>query len=172
MVYTVGSGFFILFSTFRMEDSSVKDIMTREVISVGPNEPLQKVAALLTSHRIHGVPILEGGKIVGIITETDFFTKDSSNIYLPSYIDFMRKMRVANEMSGSRREMVDRLMQAKARDIMSSPCQTVSEELSVKELIRKFKETGLSVFPVVDEQDSMKGIVAIADVLKSFESTP
>lgn len=152
-----------------MNDSSVRDIMTRVVISVKPDEALQKVASLLTEHRIHGVPVVENGDIVGIITETDFFTKDSSSIYLPSYIDFMRKMRVASEMSGSRREMVDRLMQARAKDIMSAPCQTVSESLLVKDLIQKFKETGLSVFPVVGEQGSMEGIVAIADVLKSFD---
>ncbi len=153
-----------------MNDSSVRDIMTRAVISVKPDEALQKVASLLTEHRIHGVPVVENGDIVGIITETDFFTKDSSSIYLPSYIDFMRKMRVASEMSGSRREMVDRLMQARAKDIMSAPCQTVSESIPVKDLIQKFKETGLSVFPVVSEQGSMEGIVAIADVLKSFDS--
>lgn len=154
-----------------MNDSVVKDIMTVSVISVEPHEALQKVASLLTEHRIHGVPVLDGGKIVGIITETDFFTKDSSNIYLPSYIDFMRKMRVASEMNGSRREMVDRLMQAKAKDIMSVPCQTVAESLPVKDLIKKFKETGLSVFPVVNEQEALVGIVAIADVLKSFDSS-
>ena len=153
-----------------MNDSTVKTIMTVSVLSVGPDESLQKVAALLTEHRIHGTPVIDAGKVVGIITETDFFTKDSSNIYLPSYIDFMRKMRVSSEMSGSRREMVDRLMQAKAKDIMSVPCQTVSESLSVKDLISKFKETGLSLFPVVDERDSLSGIVAIADVLKSFDA--
>ncbi len=152
-----------------MNDSVVKDIMTVSVISVGLEEPLQRVASLLTEHRIHGVPVLDAGKISGIITETDFFTKDSSNIYLPSYIDFMRKMRVASEMSGSRREMVDRLMQAKAKDIMSVPCQTVSENMPLRELVGKFKETGLSVFPVVDSTDHMVGIVAIADVLKSFD---
>lgn len=152
-----------------MGDSAVSDIMTALVISVNPSDPLQKVAALLTEHRIHGVPVIEGGAIVGIITETDFFTKDSSNIYLPSYIDFMKKMRVASEMSGSRREMVDRLMQAKAEDIMSSPCQTVLESMTVRELIGKFKETGLSVFPVTDAARHMVGIVAIADVLKSFD---
>lgn len=153
-----------------MEDSVVRDIMTRNVISVSSDEPLQKVASVLTEHRIHGVPVLEGGALLGIITETDFFTKDSSSIYLPSYIDFMRKMRVASEMSGSRREMVDRLIQAKARDIMSAPCRTVLESLPVKDLIKMFKETGFSVFPVLSEAGSMEGIVAIADVLKSFDS--
>lgn len=171
-MYTAGAGFsVVLFYVAYMEESSVKDIMTSAVISVEPEEPLQKVASLLTEHRIHGVPVLEGGKIVGIITETDFFTKDSSSIYLPSYIDFMRKMRVVSEMSGSRREMVDRLMQAKAKDIMSSPCQTVPESLPVKDLIKKFKETGLSVFPVVGDSGAMTGIVAIADILKSFDAS-
>jgi CBS domain containing-hemolysin-like protein len=53
---------------------------------------------------------------------------------------------------------------------MSVPCQSVPESLPVKDLIVKFKQTGLSVFPVVDEYDTMVGIVAIADILKSFDS--
>lgn len=58
-----------------MGDSVVSDIMTASVISVSPSDPLQKVAALLTEHRIHGVPVLDDGAIVGIITETDFLPK-------------------------------------------------------------------------------------------------
>lgn len=50
---------------------SAKDIMTTPVISVGPEAPVSEVAALLAEHRISGVPVLERGRIVGVVNEMD-----------------------------------------------------------------------------------------------------
>jgi len=58
----------------------VKDIMTKDVIFVSPETKINKVADKLIKHRIHGVPVIKEGKLVGIITETDFFTKNPLNI--------------------------------------------------------------------------------------------
>ena len=52
----------------------VTDVMTPEPFSVGPDEPLNRVAELMLAHKISGVPVVvEGGKIVGIVTESDVF---------------------------------------------------------------------------------------------------
>ena len=48
-----------------------KDIMTKPVISVGPEAPVAEVAALLAEHRISGVPVLEDGRLVGVVNEMD-----------------------------------------------------------------------------------------------------
>lgn len=151
-----------------METLLVKHIMTSPVMMVQSNDSIQHAANILTEHRIHGLPVVESGRIVGIVTETDFFTKDSSNLYLPSYIDFIRKSKVSNEITGSRREMVERLMSAKVQDIMSSPAKTVLETLPAKELVALFRDTGLSSFPVVNDAGDMTGIVTVSDVLQSF----
>ncbi len=51
----------------------VTDVMTREPVSVGPEDPLNRVAELMLAHKISGVPVVEGSKIVGIVTESDVF---------------------------------------------------------------------------------------------------
>lgn len=51
----------------------VTDVMTPEPFSVGPDEPLNRVAELMLAHKISGVPVVEGGRIVGIVTESDVF---------------------------------------------------------------------------------------------------
>jgi CBS domain-containing protein len=47
------------------------DIMTSQVITVGPDTAVRHIAALLFKHRISALPVLENGKLVGIVSEGD-----------------------------------------------------------------------------------------------------
>jgi len=47
------------------------DVMTRQIITVKPDTPLGQVSALLEKHRIKRVPVVDGGKIVGIISRAN-----------------------------------------------------------------------------------------------------
>ena len=49
----------------------VRDIMTRDVIAIGPDVSIRDAMALLSSRHISGAPVTAGGKIVGVITSTD-----------------------------------------------------------------------------------------------------
>ena len=51
----------------------VKDVMTRRVIAVGDDCPLEEAARIMVDNKIGSLPILKDGKLVGIITETDIF---------------------------------------------------------------------------------------------------
>ncbi|MCR4419099.1 MAG: CBS domain-containing protein [Clostridia bacterium] len=51
--------------------ASVADIMCREVITVGPLESVARAEGLMRAHRIGGLPVLEDGRLVGIITSRD-----------------------------------------------------------------------------------------------------
>jgi len=51
----------------------VKEVMTREVITVCPDCPLEEAARIMVDHKIGGLPVVEDGQLVGIITETDLF---------------------------------------------------------------------------------------------------
>ena len=51
----------------------VKDIMTRDVITICEDTPLEDAARIMADNKIGGLPILREGTLVGIITETDLF---------------------------------------------------------------------------------------------------
>jgi acetoin utilization protein AcuB len=52
----------------------IREIMTREVITTTPDTPIEDAANLMVTHKIGGLPVVDGkGKVVGIITETDIF---------------------------------------------------------------------------------------------------
>jgi len=54
-------------------DLPVKRIMKTEVITIRPNDHLESAARTMLKHKIGGIPILEEGRLVGIITESDIF---------------------------------------------------------------------------------------------------
>jgi CBS domain-containing protein len=54
-------------------DLPIRDIMTRDVVTATPDMPVFAVARLLLDRRIGGVPVIEAGRIVGVITESDLF---------------------------------------------------------------------------------------------------
>ena len=53
----------------------VADIMTRGVVTVGPDTDLVDVARTMLERKIGGLPVVEHGRLVGIITESDIFKR-------------------------------------------------------------------------------------------------
>jgi CBS domain-containing protein len=55
----------------RLRRIRVDDVMSRRVITVGPDETLAVCVRLMAEHEISGLPVVEAGRLVGIITKTD-----------------------------------------------------------------------------------------------------
>lgn len=51
----------------------VNEVMTRQVITVDEDTPLEEAARIMADKRIGGLPVMSGDKVTGIITETDIF---------------------------------------------------------------------------------------------------
>jgi len=52
-------------------ETRVSEAMSRDVISVGPDTPCPAIANLFAAHRIRRAPVLEDGKLVGIVSRRD-----------------------------------------------------------------------------------------------------
>jgi acetoin utilization protein AcuB len=52
---------------------TVKEVMTKKVISVLEHTPIEEAARIMVDNKIGGLPVLRDGELVGIITETDLF---------------------------------------------------------------------------------------------------
>ncbi len=55
--------------------TTVEQIMTKadDLITVRPDDPIEQAALQMRKHRISGLPVLDGGKLIGILTESDVF---------------------------------------------------------------------------------------------------
>ena len=54
----------------------VRDVMTQDVATVAPDTDLRDLAALLVERRISGVPVVENGRVVGVVSERDILFKE------------------------------------------------------------------------------------------------
>ncbi len=50
---------------------TVGKVMTQSVITVGPDREVRDAAVLMLDHRIGALPVVDGGRLIGIVTETD-----------------------------------------------------------------------------------------------------
>jgi acetoin utilization protein AcuB len=56
-----------------MNKVKVESLMTKDVITVNEDTPLEEAAGIMVDKKIGGLPVVQGDKVVGIITETDLF---------------------------------------------------------------------------------------------------
>lgn len=54
-------------------DRPVRQLLSRDLVSVAPSDHLETAAALMLRHKIGGLPVIDGGELLGIITESDLF---------------------------------------------------------------------------------------------------
>src|SRR5689334_13654487 len=115
--------------------------MTRDVISVGPATPLRDAAALLVTHRISGMPVVDGGAVVGVISNRDFLFKEQRPLEGSGW-----RARLVGPFAG---RMQPRLEARLVSDAMTAPAVTIGSGASVALTARPMLEAGGNRLPVV-----------------------
>lgn len=122
--------------------------MTRKVITAAPQDTLERAAGLLAENRIHRLPVVRAGALVGILSDSDIRNATLRGPAAPAV------------PAGER--TVGEIM---TRDVITvSPWDTVEDALLV---LRKKR---LGALPVVEE-NRVVGIITKADVLETFIET-
>jgi CBS domain-containing protein len=125
----------------------VKDAMRKEVITVGPDTKVKEVEHLFEKHDFNAFPVVEEGRLVGIVTKLDFlkhfiFTPKS---IVPRY---------------------DELLDDTVSDIMNPKVFTVSTDTPLTRVLELMVETRIRSFPVVDAADRLLGIISREDIMR------
>jgi acetoin utilization protein AcuB len=58
---------------YLLSRADVSEVMTTNVVTIRPDSSLTEVAQLMLKHKIGGLPVVDGGEVIGIITESDLF---------------------------------------------------------------------------------------------------
>jgi CBS domain-containing protein len=138
----------------------VQDVMTTDVRTVGPATPLKEVAAILGELRISGLPVVQDGEVVGVVSEADILVKErGTNPGLPGLVGFL-----FDETT----DIARKLAAVTAGEAMSSPTITIAPTRTVSEAAATMIDRGVNRLPVVDEDGTLLGIVTRADLVRAF----
>ena len=97
-------------------DICIKDVMNKEPITIGPEENLEEAARLIYEHKIGALPVLENGKLVGIVTVGDI---------LAAFIELMGVLQASSRIdielgeNPEAFESVSRIIKKAGGDILS-----------------------------------------------------
>lgn len=142
----------------------IKDIMTREVITVSEDDTVEKCANLLITHSLSGLPVIdENGKIKGIVTEGDLIRR-ASRIKGPAALEVLGGIFYLESPT----KFVDDLKKSMgnlAKDIMSKEVITVSPEKTIEDAATLLVQRKIKRLPVVDKEGNLIGIVSRKDIM-------
>ena len=142
----------------------IKDIMTKEVVTVSTADSVEQCAKLLQEYNISGLPVLdEAGKVAGIVTEGDLIRR-ASRVKAPGYLEILGGLIYL----GSPKKFVDELQRAmslEAGQLMSKNVISVKPEDDVEKAATLMVEKKISRLPVIDEQGHLVGIISRRDIM-------
>ncbi len=145
----------------------VKEIMSRKVVTLDADTPVQEIARIFRENNITGAPVLKDGRLVGIVTGIDLIARHA-RIHYPRYLPFL-DARIPLENPSEYREMLRKVLGTTAGDIMTKKVVTISPDDDLEELATLMVEKKVNPVPVMDESGDIVGIVSQADVLRVIE---
>jgi CBS domain-containing protein len=140
-------------------------IMTKDVITVGPDASIVEAARLMLEHHISGLPVLDkDGKLIGIISEGDFIRRAEIGTQ-------RRRPRWLQFFVGPGREANEFVRQSgrKVEEIMTRDPLTVTEDTALEELVSLMEKSDIKRLPVMRGQ-RLVGIVTRANLLQAVAS--
>lgn len=139
----------------------VSDVMTRTLIGVPPEMPLRDVARLLSEHRISGVPVIEEGTCIGVVSEADLLVKQLGR-------SVSRRMPI-EWIIGEHHDATElrRRAATTAREAMTSPAVTIAEDRPVREAAALMVDRNVNRLPVTRD-GRIVGIVTRSDLVRAY----
>ena len=122
-----------LFRNFEEEQLSL--IMKKGCMTISPDAPIEEAAKVFSTHRIHRLPVVEDGKLIGIITPTDL-------------LKFVKDMKTPMT----------------AEDVIRTTCVTAWEGEPLAYTVSAMRISDVPAVPVLDEHGRLTGIFTDRDL--------
>ncbi|MBU0568503.1 CBS domain-containing protein [bacterium] len=144
----------------------VRDCMVAEVKTISPKAKFRDILEFFKREPIDALPVVKGGKLMGIITRTDLL-----RIFLPDYFELLDDFSFidnfgALEIDKDNLKMMERLLLVE--DMMIKSVITVSPEASILKAIVLMKKHGIRNLPVANKEGELIGIISRTDILRAF----
>ena len=143
------------------------EIMTREVLTVGADAPLREGMAAMVRGRVSGLPVVDGDRVVGILTEGDLVRRLHHNVpWFASFVDGMTVALPPIEPE-SLHELVERVRATPVREVMTPNVVTVRSDAEIEEVADILVRRHIKRVPVIDH-GRLVGILSRGDLVRGM----
>ena len=128
----------------------VRDLMAANPVTVSREDSLETAMAKMIEHEIRGLPVMEDGKLAGILTDRDL------------------KMALGPDSRGMNLDAIDpRQLDGMVDWFMTPGAETIEASAGLGAATDKLLELRVGALPVVDESGALVGILSVTDVLRA-----
>jgi CBS domain-containing protein len=127
----------------------VTDVMTKNPLVMTPAETIGQADELMVENKIRQLPVVDGGSLLGIITDRDI----RSFLAESSLLDPEERAKV---------------LKTKVSEIMTTEPLTLAPDDDLRDAVELLIDEKIGGIPVVDETEGLVGIVTYVDVLRCF----
>jgi CBS domain-containing protein len=120
----------------------VSEVMTREVQTVRPDQPVQEAASFMLNADAGSIPVIDGDRLIGMITDRDITVRGIARGYGPD---------------------------TPVRELMTDDLVVVRIDDDVEEAATKMSDAQVRRLPVIDQDERLCGIVSLGDLARESD---
>jgi CBS domain-containing protein len=145
-------------------ETTVSDLMRADVPVLNPNDSIATVARRIADSGLPGLPVVEDGEIIGIITEADIISREA-DVDVPepvAFLDAIFRADVGRDFD----EDLRRVVAVTARELMTHPVYSILTTATLEQVATLMIERRINPVPVVDDNHNLVGIVSRSDLVR------
>ena len=121
----------------------VSEVMTRDVQTVSPDQPVQEAASFMLSADAGSIPVTQGDRLIGMITDRDIAVRGVAKGYGPD---------------------------TPVRELMTDDIVTARLDDDTDDIAARMSSAQVRRLPVIDDQERLCGIVSLGDLSREADS--
>lgn len=143
-----------------------KNIMNRDVVSIGGDDTLKEAVILMVKHRVSGLPVIDKNKnIIGIISQSDIIKHGKRPLILET-VDLL-EIFIYEQAPEEYEEELKKALTLKVKNVMTDNIITVSENTSVGRIAHLMIKNEINRLPVIKD-GKLVGIIGREDIIKAI----
>jgi len=153
----------------------IKDVMNKDVIICAPDDTLGHLADLFKKNHISGIPVVDKGKVVGLVSETDLIKlfkipEYSNDLWLPSPFEII-EIPIRNLVKlEETKKFLENMKLRPVKDIMTKTVHGISPDDDLEDASTIMVKYDVNRLPVIDN-GKLVGIVARSDIIKGLSES-
>lgn len=120
----------------------VSEVMTRDVQTVRPDQPVKEAASSMLSADAGSIPVIDGERLIGMITDRDIAVRGVAKGYGPD---------------------------TPVRELMTNEIICARDDDDVEDIAGKMSEAQVRRLPVIDDEERLCGIVSLGDLSRGAD---
>ncbi|MEZ4430251.1 MAG: CBS domain-containing protein [Nannocystaceae bacterium] len=130
-------------------NESIRHIMSTELVTAHPGERLSDVRQRMLEHKVHHLPVVDGGRFIGLITSNDIMRVHWGDFY------------------SQQSEQAEALLNTVSlRETMQEDVLTIKPSATVRDAVTLLSTGTFHSLPVVDDDGTLVGMVTTTDLLR------